>query len=109
MLVPTKATYSINDDGYTLNIPYSEVSKTAFGILEGGRGRERRGAILPSIMRRTPAWRALRAFARNGLADLATHAKYAWNMGLGDEVFVGAVVIAALVVIFYRWKRKRLS
>jgi hypothetical protein len=26
-------------------------------------------------------------------------------MGLNDEVFVGAVVLAALAVVFYRWKK----
>jgi len=106
-LVPTKATYSIGADGYTLNIPYAEVAKTApaywkAGIVSGDAARLTVDYVPDTAMACTPS-----LAPRNGLADFVTRAKNAWNMGLNDEVFVGAVVLAALVVVFYKWKKAR--
>jgi hypothetical protein len=105
--VPTKATYSINNDGYTLNIPYSEVPKTApaywkVGVAEKDATRLTVDYAPDSGMACTPS-----LAPRNNLAELAVRFKNAWNTGLSDQVFVGAVAIAALAVIFYRWKKNK--
>ena len=107
LLQPTKATYSMNNDGYTLNIPYSEVAKTAPTYWKVGVGVSDATRLTvdyapDSGMACTPA-----LAPKNNLAALATRAKYAWNMGLGDQVFVGAVVLAALLVIFFKWKKAK--
>lgn len=105
--VSTKATYSINNDGYTLNIPYSEVAKDAPAYWKVGVGVSDATRLTvdyapDSGMTCTPS-----LAPKNNLANLAVRAKYAWNTGLGDQVFVGTVVIAALVVIFFRWKKAK--
>ena len=107
LLEPTNATYSINNDGYTLNVPYSEISKTAsaywkVGVAEKDATHLTVDYAPDSGMACTPS-----LSSKNGLADLATHAKYLWNMGLGDQVFAGMVVIAALLVIFFKWKKAK--
>ena len=103
--VATKATYSINNDGYTLNVPYSEVDKTAPAYWKVGVGVSDATRLTvdyapDSGMACTPS-----LAPKNDLAALASRAKYAWNTGLGDQVIIGAVAIVALVVIFFRWKK----
>ena len=105
--VPTKATYSIDNNGYKLEIPYSEVPKTApaywkVGIAEKDATRLTVDYAPDSGMSCAPV-----LAPKNGLADFAVHAKYLWNMGLGDELIAAAVVIAALVVVFFKLKKAK--
>jgi len=105
--VPTKATYSIAPGGYTLNIPYAEVPKTAPSYWKVGVAEKDAARLTVDYAPDAGMSCAPSLAPANRIADLAAKAKYLWNMGVGDDVFVGAVVIAALIVIFFKWKKKR--
>jgi len=105
--VSTEATYSINNDGYTLNIPYSEVPKTAPVYWKVGVAEKDATRLTVDYAPDTGMSCAPGLAPSNGLGSLAARAKYSWNMGLNDMVVAGAVVIAALAVILYRWKKAK--
>jgi hypothetical protein len=103
--VLTQATYRITNIGYAIDIPYSEVPKNApnywkVSVSEQDANRFTLDYAPGSGMACAPS-----LTPKNSWIELATHAKYLWDTGLGDQVVVGAVVIAALVVIFFKWKK----
>ena len=103
----TNATYSIDTDGYTLNIPYTELPKSAPAYW-------RVGAAVKDVTRLTVDYLPDTGFlCAPSLAPnsrwlaVAQQAKTLWFSGGNDLVISAAVVIAAAGVVFWRWKRKK--
>jgi len=105
--MPTKATYSVGDSGYVLNIPYSEVPKTAPAYWKVGVAEKDATRLTVDYAPDNGMSCAPTLAPKNGLAEFAVHAKYLWNMGLGDELIAGAVVMAALIVVFFKLKKAK--
>jgi hypothetical protein len=103
----TKATYSVTKDGYAINIPYSEVAKDApaywkAGVAEGDASRLTVDYIPDIGLSCTPS-----LAPKNGLANLASQTKTVLDSGWRDILVVAAVVIAAAIVVFLKWKKAK--
>jgi hypothetical protein len=103
----TQATFSVASDGYTINIPYSEVAKDTpaywkAGVAEGDASRLTIDYVPDIGLSCTPSMAP-----KNGLADLAVRTKTVLDSGLRDILVVAAVVIAAAIVVFLKWKKNR--
>ena len=105
--VPTNATYSISAKDYTLNIPYAEVPKTApaywrVAATEADSSRRTIDYAPDAGMACTPS-----LAPKNSWTALALRVKTLWNSGLSDQVLVGVVVLAALLVVLWRWIKSK--
>ncbi len=107
MTTRTNAAYSIDKDGYTLNIPYTELPK-------GAPAYWRIGAVAKDSERATVDYIPDAGFLcvpslapANRWLEFAARAKGLWYAGANDIVVSAAVVMAAVAVVFWRWRNKK--
>jgi len=107
LTVSTKATYAIGNDGYTLEIPYAELPKTSLAYWKVGVA-EKDSSHLTVDYAPDAGLSCVPALApKSGMDAALSKAKGLWSSGGSDLVIAGAFVIAALLVIFFKWKKKR--
>lgn len=107
LTVPTKAMHEVLNDGYVLNIPYNELPKTTLAYWKVGVAEKDAGRLTVDYVPDVGLSCVPSLAAKSNVSQLVTKAKGFWVNGGSDIVMVGVFVIAALLVIFFRWNKKR--